>query len=204
MHILRGVLIADIKGKGATAFKNANGYLGWISTLPRAVFRVNSVHWTHVASLPMHLLCCTAKPIVPAHWRLVAKQYLNIQGVFGRIIRGYHRWRTWRGLALKPGRTSVANQAWTWGATRRQQITDLINDRRASARLILAPKKLGNKVGWWRSGVFRFADINTWWGMQLLLHTFLFKVLLFRLFIKSSYLYYHSLVLLEEVNAKPE
>ena len=75
----------------------------------------------------------------------------------------------------------MANQAWTRGATRRQQITDLINDRRASARLILAPKKLGNKVGWWRSGVFRFADINTWWGMQLLLHTLLFKVLLFRL-----------------------
>ena len=43
----------------------------------------------------------------------------------------------------KPGKTSVANQAWTRRATRRQQITDLINDRRASARLILAPKNLG-------------------------------------------------------------
>ena len=33
MHILRGVLIADIKGEGAQAFENANGYLGCISTL---------------------------------------------------------------------------------------------------------------------------------------------------------------------------
>ena len=46
-------------------------------------------------------------------------------------------------MALKAGKMSVANQAWTRRATRRQQITDLINDRRASARLILAPKNLG-------------------------------------------------------------
>ena len=49
----------------------------------------------------------------------------------------------------KPGKTSVANQAWTRRATRRQQITDLINDARARARLILAPKNLGTKVGSW-------------------------------------------------------
>ena len=49
----------------------------------------------------------------------------------------------------KPGKTSVANQAWTRRATRRQQITDLINDARARARLILAPKNLGTKVGCW-------------------------------------------------------
>ena len=33
------------------------------------------------------------------------------------------------GLARKAGKMSVANQAWTGCATRRQQITDLINDR---------------------------------------------------------------------------
>ena len=49
----------------------------------------------------------------------------------------------------KPGKTSVANQAWTRRATRRQQITDLINDAQARARLILAPKNLGTKVGCW-------------------------------------------------------
>ena len=49
----------------------------------------------------------------------------------------------------KPGKTSVANQAWTSSRARRQQITDLINDRSGIARLILAPKNLGTKVGCW-------------------------------------------------------
>ena len=196
MHILRGVLIADIKGKGERAFVNANGYLGWISTLQRTVFRMNTRCNVVDAS-------SAAKPIVPPHWRLVAKQYmfdistylvfsdhLYLKRVLGRIIRGYQCWRTWRGVALKPGKTSVANQAWTSRATRRQQITDLINDRRASARLIVGPKNLGTKWDGGGSGVFRFADINTWWGMHVRA-TFatylLIQGLAFWRFIKSSF-----------------
>lgn len=130
MHILRGVLIADIKREGAQAFENANGYLGWISTLQQTLLRAN----THCNS---GNASSAAKPIVPTHWRmyiLVAKTYeCQWENWQGEVLMPQGFGRGWKedinveglvggGLALKPGKTSVANQAWTCRATRRQQI----------------------------------------------------------------------------------
>ena len=49
MHILGGVLIADIKGESAPAFENANCYLGGKSTLQLFL------RWANNATLEMHL-----------------------------------------------------------------------------------------------------------------------------------------------------
>ena len=145
MHILGGVLIADIKGESAPAFENANCYLGGKSTLQLFL------RWANNATLEMHLpklnqlFHCIEERCIGCQtiWKQKVFRVTLPTGPFGRWWEEINVEGLSRGVSLKPGKTSVANQAWTSSRARRQQITDLINDRSGIARLILAPKNLG-------------------------------------------------------------